>query len=218
MKEISVGIADDHSLFREGMRMIISAMPGIVLRLEVASGEELLDQIKTTPIDVLLLDIEMKQMNGIDTLKQLIAMPPCPKVIILSMHTEPRMVSYLMEIGANGYLQKDVKKEELEMAIRTVYEKGSYLNEHIAQSLLAGLRTRNKKPATLTIDLSPREKEVLTLICQEYTTQEIGERLFISDRTVEGHRKNLCMKLEVKNTAGLVKKALLLNLVDHTLL
>jgi DNA-binding NarL/FixJ family response regulator len=129
------------------------------------------------------------------------------------MHTEPRMISYMMELGANGYLQKDARKEELEVAIRAVYEKGIYFNEQISNSLLTGLKSKGKKP-TLLIELSTREKEVLALICQEHTTLEIGEKLFISERTVEGHRKNLCSKLRVRNTAGLVKKAMLLNLID----
>ncbi len=213
MNNIRIGIADDHSLFREGIRMIVSNMQGITFCLESESGEDLLAQLKTIPVDIVLMDIEMKGMNGIETLKVLSAMDHPPKVIVLSMHNEPRMVSLLMEQGASGYLPKDVKQEELENAIRTVYERGSYLSEMVSKSLLSSLKSKSNKylPAT---DLSPREKEVLTLICQELTMNEIGKKLFISERTVEGHRARLCAKLDVKNTAGLVKKALLLNLID----
>ena len=129
------------------------------------------------------------------------------------MHTEPRMMSYMMELGASSYLPKDVKREDLEHAIRMVHREGVYLTEAISRALLAGIQHKKPKYAPET-DLSPREREVLALICMEYTTSEIGEKLFISERTVEGHRKNLCLKLEVKNTAGLVKKALQLNLAD----
>lgn len=214
MKTIRVGIADDHNLFREGIRMILSGMKDILLCLEAESGNDLLEQLKETPVDIVLLDIEMKDMNGIDALKSISVLALKPKVIILSMHTELRMISYVMEQGANGYLPKDVKGEELENAIISVYEKGMYLNEIVSKSLLVGLRNKRNRylPA---IELSLREREVLALICQQYTTYEIGEKLSISGRTVEGHRKNLCLKLDVKNIAGLVMKALELNLVHH---
>ncbi|MDJ1470401.1 response regulator transcription factor [Xanthocytophaga flava] len=214
---INVGIADDHSLFREGIRMIIDSMEGIQLTLEAESGKDLLDQLKEITVDVILLDIEMKDISGIETLKTLSIQHSKPKIIVLSMHTEPRMISYMMEQDANGYLPKDVKRDELELAIRTVYEKGMYLNEMVSKSLLAGLKNRSKKSLP-SMELSPREKEILELICQEYTMQEIGEKLFISERTVEGHRKNICVKLDVKNTAGLVRKAVILNLVDISLM
>ncbi len=214
MSIIRLGIADDHSLFREGIGMILSGMKGIELRLEAESGEELLEKLNSTPLDIVLMDIEMKGINGIQTLKKLNAYTDKPKVIILSMHNEPRMVSYMMEQGANGYLPKDVSKDELETAIRTVFDKGIYYSEIVSKSILMGLKDKTNKQVA-TNDLSARESEVLYLICQELTTQEIGEKLFISERTVEGHRRNLCAKLGVKNTAGLVKKALLLNLIDN---
>lgn len=213
MNNIRLGIADDHSLFREGIRMIVSNMRGITLCLEAENGIDLLEQLKNMDVDLVLMDIEMKGMNGIETLKTLSAHKEAPKIIVLSMHNEPRMISHMMEHGASAYLPKDVKPEELETAIRTVYETGTYLSELVSKSLLLTLKNKTNKylPAA---GLSVREKEVLVLICQELTAQEIGEKLFISERTVEGHRRNLCAKLEVKNTAGLVKKALQLNLID----
>jgi DNA-binding NarL/FixJ family response regulator len=216
MNSIKLGIADDHNLIREGIRMIVSNMEGISLCLESESGQDLLEQLKSTSVDIVLMDIEMKNMNGIETLKALSVLDSPPKIIVLSMHNEPRMISHMMELGASGYLPKDVKQQELENAIRTVYEKGSYLSEIVSKSLLSSLKNKNNKYLP-SADLSPREKDVLVLICQELTTPEISEKLFISERTVEGHRARLCAKLEVKNTAGLVKKALLLNLVDVNL-
>lgn len=213
MKNINVAIADDHSLFREGIRMIISDMPGITLCMEASGGQDLLEQLQLITPDIVLLDIEMKDISGMEIMKMLHERKPGIKVIMLSMHTEPRMISYMMQLGASAYLQKDTRKEELERAIHSVYEKGIYFNERISSSLLEGLKSKAKKPA-LADEISQREKEVLSLICQEYTTQEIGEKLFISERTVEGHRRNLCAKLGVRNTAGLVKKAMLLNLID----
>jgi DNA-binding NarL/FixJ family response regulator len=213
MKTIRVAIADDHSLFREGIRMILSEMPGILLCLEASDGNELLEALEHTPVDVVLLDLEMKKTNGMETLSTIRERYPELKVIILSMHTEPRMISHLMKLGANGYLIKDAQKNELEKAIREACEKGVHFNEYVSNSLLIGLRSKNEKPA-LSVQLSAREREVLSLICAEHTTQEIAEKLFISERTVEGHRKNLCSKLDVKNTAGLVKKAILLKYIE----
>src|ERR1041385_375460 len=204
MGNIRVAIADDHNLFREGIRLIISAMQGIELVLEADNGRGLIDQLQNIPVDIVLLDIEMKDMTGIDVLKHLPTGDSKPKVIVLSMHTEPRMISYMMELGVSAYLLKDVRREELETAIRTVYEHGIYLSDMVSRALLTGLKNKSNKFSPV-IKLSSREKEILALICQELTAREIGEKLFISERTVEGHRKNLYAKLGAKNSAGLVK-------------
>lgn len=213
MSTIKLGIADDHSLFREGIRMIVSGMTNIEVCLEAGNGIELLEKLEQAPVDIVLMDIEMNGMNGIDCLKKLSKQPSKPKVIVLSMHNEPQIIRHMIELGASGYLPKDVKKDELETAIRTVFEKGSYLNELTSQILMSALQTKQSKHPLLT-QLTAREKEVLNLICQELTAQQIGEKLFISERTVEGHRSNLFLKLDVKNTAGLVKKAYQMKLVD----
>ncbi len=125
MKNIKVAIADDHNLFREGIAMIISGMPDVTLCAEASDGAELLNKLEKTPVDVVLLDLEMKKMGGIETLQEIRARHPDVKVIILSMHTEPGMVAHLMRLGANGYLIKDTKKQELETAIREVWERSS---------------------------------------------------------------------------------------------
>ncbi|GHN02230.1 transcriptional regulatory protein DegU [Cytophagales bacterium WSM2-2] len=215
MKKISVGIADDHLLFCEGIRMIIAEMPNITLDLIVASGEELLEALTNVASipDVILLDIKMKGMNGIDVLKNIRKLKPEIKVIMLSMSTEPVMIRHALKNEANSFLKKECEKSELQQAILSVSEKGFYVNDDISRALLLGITgAASKKPASF--DLTDREKEVLSLICQEYTTQEIGEKLFISERTVEGYRKSLCTKLNKKNTAGLVKAAILENLVE----
>jgi DNA-binding NarL/FixJ family response regulator len=212
MKNIEVALADDHVLFREGIRMIVGQMEAINLTVEASDGQELLEKLDGAPVDVVLLDLEMKKLGGLDTLVLIRERWPDVKVIILSMHAEPQIISHLMSKGASAYLMKDATKQELEKAIREVFEKGIYFNDRTSSSLLLGLRNRNQKihPGT---QLSAREQEVLQLICAELTTMEIAEKLFISERTVEGHRKNLCSKLNVKNTAGLVKKAIALGYI-----
>ena len=206
---IRVALADDHDLFREGIHSIIQKMTGIELVLQASGGEELLELLAENEVDVVLMDLQMKGMDGIEATKRIRQLHYDLAVIILTMHNEERMISYLMETGANGYLLKNTRKEVLENAIRQVHATGFYFSEQVSKALLSGLKSKStNKPALDTSkSLSSREMEVLQLICQEMTTNEIAEKLFISHRTVEGHRKRLMEKFNVKNTIGLVIKA-----------
>ncbi|WP_282088366.1 response regulator transcription factor [Aquimarina algiphila] len=209
METIKLGLIDDHNLFREGIKSLLKKMPGITLVLEAVSGKDLLAQLNNMVPDVILLDLEMEDMNGVDATLKLQERYPDLKIIILTMHKEERMISYLMEVGANGYLLKDTNQEELETAIRSTYEKGFYFNSFVSEALLKGLKHKTTKPPAIGKDyhLTSRELEVLEGITHEFTTSEIAEQLFLSVRTIEGHRKNLMNKLGVKNTAGLIVKA-----------
>ncbi|KAA1247308.1 response regulator transcription factor [Aquimarina sp. RZ0] len=206
MKSIKLGLVDDHTLFREGIKSLLDKIPTIELVLEAVSGKDLLTKLNGTIPDVILLDLEMEDMNGMDTTLQLKKRFPNIRIIILTMHKEERMISYLMEIGANGYLLKDTNREELEDAIKSVYNRGFYFNPFVSQALLKGLKNKGARPPVFSKDyhLTNRELEVLELVTKEYTTAEIAETLFLSIRTIEGHRKNLMVKLGVKNTAGLI--------------
>lgn len=210
METIKLGLIDDHNLFREGIKSLLSKMATIELVLEAVSGKDLFVKLNNVVPDVILLDLEMDDMNGVDTTLKLQELYPNLKIIILTMHKEERMISYLMEVGANGYLLKDTNPQELEEAIVSVYEKGFYFNSYISEALLKGLKHKSAKPPIIGKDyhLTSRELEVLELITQELTTAEIAEKLFLSVRTVEGHRKNLMLKLEVRNIAGLMIKAI----------
>lgn len=212
---IRLAIADDHDLFREGIHSIVQKMEGIEMVLQAASGLELVSGLKDIAVDVILMDLQMPDMDGIETTKKVREVHPEIKIIILTMHNEERMITYLMESGANGYLLKNTKKDELALAIQNTHEKGFYFNDHVSKALLSGLKSRNpSKPSfNLAQTLSSREIEVLELICQEFTSQEIADKLFISHRTVEGHRKRLMDKFNVKNTTGLVIKAFKENLI-----
>lgn len=209
MKTITLGLVDDHNLFREGIKSLLGKIPGIKLVLEAVNGKDLLTKLNNTVPEVLLMDLEMEDMNGIDATIKLKERYPDTKVLILTMHKEERMISYLMEVGANGYLLKDTNQHELEDAIISVREKGFYFNPLVSQALLTGLRNKNSKPPLIGKDyhLTSRELEVLELVTKEFTTAEIAEHLFLSIRTIEGHRKSLMVKLGVKNTAGLIVKA-----------
>jgi DNA-binding NarL/FixJ family response regulator len=208
-KTIKVALCDDHNLFREGVELLLSRVEEVDMVFEVGSGRELLKELDITAIDVLLLDLDMPDMNGIDTLKELRLRYPEMKVLILTIHKEERMIAYLMELGANGYLLKDTNREELKKAIITVYEQGMYFNDRTAQAMLGGLKRKSKKPPKLgqEIMLSKREEQVLALIAEGLSNKEIGEKLFISTRTVDGHRTSLLQKFNVHNTAKLIMEA-----------
>lgn len=207
---IKVAIADDHKLFREGLRFLMDQMDNLEVVFEASNGRELLDNIESHQPDVLLLDLDMPEVDGLEALKQLRPKYPDLGIIILTMHSDSKMVAYLMELGANSYLLKDTSPEEFKKAIANVVEEGFYFNKMVSQAMLVGLQGQSKKKPSLGHNeaLTSRELEVLELICQEFTAKEIADKLFISHRTVEGHRKNLIEKLGVKNTAGLIVKAI----------
>ena len=207
---IKVAITDDHKLFREGIRFLVEQMEGVSMIFETSSGDQLLKKLESEEPDILLLDLDMPGMDGIDVLKEVKSLFPEVKVIILTMYNDPKIMAYLMELGANSYLLKDTSASELEMAIYHVYREGYYFNREVSQAMLSGLKKQEQKKPTLknNVSLTAREAEVLELICKEHTAKEIAEKLFISPRTAEGHRRSLIEKLGVKNTAGLIVKAI----------
>lgn len=221
MSPIKVAITDDQVLFRRGIASIINTFEGISIVLEADNGRMLLDTLQTLESlpDVVLLDLSMPELNGIETTKILHVSYPSIKIIILSVYGEDRFVTHLMELGVNAYLFKNVEPEEVERAIRTVMDKDFYFNEAFLNAMKNRLANKRQKilltdniPSTLT----SREIEVLKLICQQKTAQEIAEQLFISVRTVDGHRNNLLEKTGVRNSAGLVLFAIKHRLIDPT--
>lgn len=223
MKTITIAIADDQMLFRRGMAAIINGFEGMTVVCETDNGRKLLTFLENTTqkTDVILMDLSMPQLNGIDTMKIIHEKYPDQKVIILSIHNEEKFVVHLIELGANAYLFKNAEPEDVENAIRGVVEKGFYFSESLMMTFQKRLYNKkthvsvhNNIPITLTI----REMEVIKLICQELTAQEIASKLFISVRTVDGHRNNLLEKTGARNTAGLVIFAIKNNLVDPSVL
>ncbi len=207
---IQVAICDDHKLFREGIRFLLEQMSTIHVLYEAGNGQELLEKLENEQPNVLLLDLEMPDMDGVETLKRIRPQYPDLGVIILTTHSDTKMVAYLMELGANSYLLKDAEPETLQRGIESVYHEGYYFTREVSKAMLGGLKGNTRKKPTLknNVTISEREMEVLELICQEYTAKEIADKLFISSRTAEGHRRSLIEKLGVKNTAGLIVKAI----------
>lgn len=207
---IQLALADDQRLFRYGMAMLLRDMADVRVVLECANGEELLTALKTTPVDIVLLDLEMPVLDGIETTKRIKLEFPQVKVIILSTHDEDKFITHLMELGANGYMLKNAEPDEIDTAIRSVHATGYFFSELVSRIMLHGLvKKKQVKPTFNEIDpLSERELEVLRGICKELTTAEIAEKMFVSPRTVEFHRNNLLLKTGARNAAGLVVYAM----------
>jgi two-component system, NarL family, response regulator DegU len=207
---IRLALADDQLLFRRGLVMLLRDMSGVQVVFESANGEELLTGLRDNAIDIVLLDLEMPVMDGMATLGRVKKEYPAVRVIILSTHEKEQHIASAMELGANGYMLKSADTNEIENAIRSVQESGYYYSDRVSHAMLHGLVKKQKvKPTFNEVDpLSEREIEVLRAICQGLTNTEIAGKLFISPRTVEGHRNNMLLKTGAKNTAGLVVYAM----------
>lgn len=211
---IEVVIADDHKLFRKGIRSLLEEFPLISKVYEAGNGMELLEllkQLDTLP-EIILLDIQMPVMNGIEAQKRIRKLYPLQKVIILTMEDDEHFIMHMISEGVNGYLLKDAEPDELEEAIVKVVKNDFYFPAGLAQLVLKSTRQKHNLKQDLP-EFSERELEVLDLICREFTAPEIAEKLEISPRTVEGHRRKLLEKSGTKNIAGLVVFALKNNLV-----
>lgn len=215
-KTIKVAIADDHALFRAGVKTALSVKKDVELIAEADNGMQLINLLRHIEPDVILLDIQMPIMDGIQTLPEIRKIRPEAKVIILSMHNDHSMISKLMEIGANSYLTKNSDSETIYEAIKTCYENEFFFNELTNKALLTGLRTkRTDGYGTPEADLSEKELRVLRLMCEEKTTKEIADIVEISPRTVEAIRDKLKTKTGAKSMAGLVMYAVKNGIMDE---
>lgn len=207
---IKVFIIDDHKMVVEGLQLMLTSAPEIETIGFALGGEEGIKLVKEAKPDIILLDINMDGMNGIDTCKVLQKEYPEGKVIAISMHKESSLIKMMLNNGAKGYVLKNAGQDEVVNAIKSVYGGKTFLGEIANEIIIQSIshKEKNKTSQNPFPSLSRREKEVLTLILDERTTQEIAERLFISFGTVETHRRNMLTKTGARNTAGLVRIAL----------
>jgi len=212
MSKIQVVIADDHKIIRVGLRGLLEREKDIEVTGEAENGNDLLALLKNTQPDVILMDIDMGTTSGIDATREVKKLFPAIHVLGLTMHEEQDYIVNMLEAGASGYLLKNAGREELLAAIHTVNKGDSYFSQKVSATLLQAITKQKETPTAQAhyqnVPLSDREIEVLKLIAEEHSNGEIAEKLFISIRTVDTHRRNLLDKLNVKNTAGLVKYAL----------
>lgn len=206
---IKVAIIDDHKMVIDGMSMLLQNQPNIEVIGTAFSGEEGIKLIQKIHPDVVLLDINMPGINGIETCKELLKIQPNLKVIAISMHKESSLIKLMLSQGAKGYVLKNAGQDEVIDAIQEVYQGKMYLDETVNEIIVNSV-TKSSQQTTQSPfpSLSRREKEILELILEEFTTQEIAEKLFISFGTVETHRRNMLIKTGARNTAGLVRIAL----------
>jgi len=205
-KKYKIALIDDESLFLQGLTMLVNNSEHMEVILTAENGHHLLkelSEIEELP-DLLLCDLEMPEMNGVDVTKAVASSHPQIKIVILSSHYEPSLILKMLEIGASAFMPKNEKPAEFYLTISNVIEKGFHYNDYIVQLIREKMLFGTKKKATNTVKLTAREEEILKLICDQKTNKDIGEEIFISPRTVEGHRNKLLEKTASKNSAGLI--------------
>ena len=216
MSKIKIAIADDYKIFRDGLKVGLSSDENLEVMLEADNGEDLLKALETNTADVILMDLKMPIMDGMEATKAVRKKYPTIKVLVVTMYEDDKFIIHMMENGANGYLLKNAEPDEIIKSIYAVHENGYYFNDLVNKALLKKLVLKNNlKPSfNQNVELTERELEVLKLICEEKTAAEIGKEIFLSPRSVEGIRQRLVEKVGVRNSAGLVMFAVKGGLVD----
>lgn len=200
-------------MFLDGLISILSNQPEYNIILTSKNGNQVLKYLEINPdeqIDLVITDISMPEMSGIDLNKSIKTIRPSIKTLVVSMHNEADKIDQLMENHVDGYVPKNAEKEELLKAIQILVNGGTYFSKEIKDIYFENKFNKKKKEEA---QLTTREIQVITLIAQEYTTQEIADQLFLSKHTIESYRKNLIAKLNVRNLAGLTKYAIKMNYV-----
>jgi DNA-binding NarL/FixJ family response regulator len=211
-KPIRVALCDDHTIIIDGVRRLLEGTEDVACVGSATNGIEALYLLEHVGVDVLLTDLDMPDMDGLQLTERARQKYPTLRILVLSMHEEASMVKRAMEVGADGYLVKSAGRDELLLAIRNVHRG----KQHFGSSLTASLLKEGaeaKKGSALLAELSEREVEVLAALAEGLGNKEIGEKLFISPRTVDTHRTNLMKKLDIHNVAGLVRIAIKAGLV-----
>lgn len=210
MAKIKVIIADDHEILRYGISTFLKSIKDVEVVGEASTGEECLDLFKKEQPDVTILDISMPDKDGIETTQAIREINPEARILILSMHIDKNILQQVLEAGIDGYLIKNTEKSDLLQGIRSIAKGQQVFSDSISRLITSTFikRGNGNSPDPDKKNITRREREVLELIVQGYTSQAIAEELFISPRTVDTHRSNIMQKLEINNTAGLVRYAL----------
>ncbi|MEN9347958.1 MAG: hypothetical protein RLZZ77_1469 [Bacteroidota bacterium] len=199
-------LVDDHQIVIDGIRALLATENNVEIKGEAHNGAEALEMLHLLKVDIALMDLDMPAMGGLEATKLIRAKFPEVKIIVLTMHDEKAMVQSMIDAGADGYLLKNSPKAELLRAISAVSGGESYFPAEV-KSILLQADFEHARKGKLA-DLTDREMEILKCIAEGHSNKEIGERLFISHRTVDTHRTNLMQKLDVHNIAGLVRIAI----------
>ncbi len=200
-------IVDDHEIFRNGLKMVLGKLKYVELAGEATTGSEFLNMLDKVTPDIVLLDIEMPGLNGIDAAKVALEKNLKLRIIALTMFGDDEYIQSMLDAGAKGFLMKNINKETLDKAILTVYNGGNYYSEELFEFFTRQF-TKDKEEDKNLIDFTRREKEILQLLCEGLSNKEIADALFISERTVLGHKTNLLAKTNTKNSLSLMAFAI----------
>jgi len=211
---IRVLLADDHAVLREGLRMLLSGRPDLEVVGEATNGEEAVQQAEALQPDIVLLDLSMPALNGIEATRRIRTSLHESRVLVLTVHDSEEYVYQALKAGASGYVLKQAAATEIVTAIQTIYGGDYYLSPRISRAVIDTYLTQERRPTSQIDLLSSREREVLALIAEGVPSREIADKLCISPKTVENHRTNIMKKLEVHNRVGLVRAAVRLGLAE----
>jgi two-component system response regulator DegU len=211
MSDLKIGIVDDHLLFRRSMTLLMNTFPGIQVLVDAENGKQCISKLITTPVDVLLLDIEMPIMDGYETCNEVKSRFPDVRILIVSQLSTRESIHKMMELGAHGYFTKNCNPDQLELALRNVYEEGFYFGLELGSVIKEAMLWEKNNAISYASSkslFSERELQIIKMICKEYKSKEIADKLFINHRTVETHRKNVMDKCSAKNIIGVILYAL----------
>jgi len=213
---IKVILADDHRIFRKGLKSLLSEKKNIEVLAEADNGDEALEATKKYKPEIVVMDIAMPKMDGIEATRQIRDQFPDTEVVILSMHAKKAYIDQVLKVGAKGYVLKDSDEENLLSAIDTVHNGGYYLDSPVADQVLSDyFRDKSKRELKKQSDpLSERERQVLRLLAEGHSNQEVADTLYISRKTVENHRANIVRKTGIQGQVGLAKYAARIGLID----
>lgn len=212
--KISVFIADDHLIFREGLKEILNTEPDLWLKGEAGNGKELLLKVRQLAPDVIITDVKMPLMDGVEATRKLCKTYPGARIIAMSSFSDDDIIIDMMEAGAQGFLYKGILKEELTTAIRTVYEHKPYFSQDITERLSRIIANKYKDKRNYRhVILTEIEKQIIVLICRELTSKEIASRLEVGKRTIESYRMRIMDKLGAKSVASVITYALKAGLI-----
>ena len=202
---LRVVIVDDHALFRAGLRALLREMPGVQIIAEAADGDEAVTLVQKHRPDVVVMDISMKRVNGLDATARIKAGAPATRVIVLSMHDTEEYVAQALRAGASAYLLKDSAEPELELALRAVMRDQTYLSPRVSRPLVDAYVGRAAAGGSAVPTLTQRQREILRLIAEGHSTKRIAEKLSVSVKTIDAHRAQIMERLQIRDVPGLVR-------------
>lgn len=214
-QHINLLIVDDHQMFVDGIKSLLRKEKNVNIVAEASNGLEALDFLKTQNVDIAIIDISMPQMSGTELIKIIKKDFPNVKTLVLTMYNDRSIINEILNVEAEGYILKNTGKQELLDAIYRIADNGTYYSSEVVSILMKKIKREETQAKESAQSLTEREQEIVSLIAKEYSSAQIAEKLFISQFTVDTHRKNILKKTNTKTLVGLIKYAIENNLTDY---